>query len=213
MRPRRTRPVNLDVKVNVPDPSPPQGGVWRLDSDRVNEWAWLVDVFGPDELDAIVEMGSRSALRPGVTGHGHRTDVRKSDIGWLYPSEVTGWVFARLAGAVQAANDQFFGFDLSGMEQGLQFTRYTAPGEHYDWHIDRGIGQGIRKLSFVVQLSDPTDYDGGELEIWTGGEPHVADRTRGVITFFPSWTMHRVRPVTRGVRYSLVCWVSGPSFR
>jgi PKHD-type hydroxylase len=99
------------------------------------------------------------------------------------------------------------------MEQGLQFTRYQAPGEHYEWHIDRGMQTGTRKLSLSLQLSDPDDYEGGDLEMWFGGEPTKASRERGMMTFFPSYVMHRVTPVTKGVRYSLVCWISGPPFK
>jgi PKHD-type hydroxylase len=110
-------------------------------------------------------------------------------------------------------NDQYFGFDLTGMEQGLQFTRYTAPGEHYDWHVDRGHLTATRKLSLSVQLNDPAEYKGGELQFKFGGKDETVKKERGMVTFFPSYTLHRVKPVTQGTRYSLVAWISGPPFK
>jgi PKHD-type hydroxylase len=62
-------------------------------------------------------------------------------------------------------------------------------------------------------LSDPSEYDGGDLEIWTGTEPKVLDKTKGIVHAFPSFVMHRVTPVTRGVRRTLVIWIAGPKFR
>ena len=71
----------------------------------------------------------------------------------------------------------------------------------------------VRKLSFTMQLSDPADYNGGELRIKHGSEPDIARKNRGAITFFPSYVMHEVTPVTRGTRKSIVGWVTGPHWR
>lgn len=210
---RLTEPLNLQVelpKIELPDAA---GGGWPLAIDHVQQFAWWKDAFTPTELDAIVNIGNACALERGNTGGGMNTHVRDSYVTFLFPNEVTSWIFQKLAGLITAANGQFFGFDLYSMEQGLQFTRYEAPGEHYDWHIDRGVGVGIRKLSMTMQLSDPDDYEGGDLELWYGGEPVIASKERGMITFFPSYVMHRVTPVTKGTRYSLVAWISGPPFK
>lgn len=213
---RITEPVNLTLELpKVGNPDAPGGG-FPLKPDRVENWAWFKDLFTPEELDAIIEMGKRIELDRAATGGGTNPKVRDSFVSFMFPNEVTSWVFAKLANAINAMNDQFFGFDLTTMEQGLQFTQYAAPGEHYEWHIDRGMAHGTRKLSLTLQLSDPDDYEGGDLELWFGGgedEIIKASRERGVVTFFPSYVMHRVKPVTEGVRYSLVCWVSGPSFK
>ena len=64
-----------------------------------------------------------------------------------------------------------------------------------------------------MQVSDPDTYDGGDLELFYKAKPIIADRTRGAVVAFPSFVMHRVTPVTRGVRYSLVAWVVGPRWR
>ena len=98
-----------------------------------------------------------------------------------------------------------------GFFEGVQVASYSGGG-HYGWHMD--VGQGVvstRKLSISVQLSDPADYDGGELEFLASGD--CGPRTQGTLIAFPSFLVHRVRPVTRGTRWSLVSWVAGPSFR
>ena len=71
----------------------------------------------------------------------------------------------------------------------------------------------VRKLSVSLQLSDPNDYDGGDLVINTGGGLQKMKREQGTITVFPSYNLHKVMPIERGTRYSLVGWVSGPNFK
>jgi PKHD-type hydroxylase len=208
-----TEPVNLTLDLPKLRPATSPGGAWSLKPDRCENWAWNKDAFTPAELDAIINMGNAAELERASTFGSNDPKVRDSFVQFLFPNEVTDWVFARLAGVIIGMNEAFFGFDLTAMEQGLQFTRYSAPGEHYEWHIDRGMQTGTRKLSLTLQLSDPDTYEGGDLELWFGGEPIQASRERGMMTLFPSWAMHRVKPVTEGVRYSLVCWVSGPSFK
>ena len=95
----------------------------------------------------------------------------------------------------------------------MQLTTYLSENlGTYDWHQDYNADIS-RKLSIVVQLSNPSDYEGGELEI-LAHEPKISiQKKRGFITIFPSYTVHRVTPVTKGTRQSLVAWVSGPKFK
>lgn len=209
-------PVNLTLKLPKVDRLDTAGGGWSLKGDVVENWAWHKDAFTPTELDAIVNIGTSLELERASTGDGTNVTIRDSFVHFLYPNDVTSWIFARLADVINGMNEAFFGFDLTSMEQGLQFTRYTAPGEHYGWHIDRGMNHGTRKLSLTLQLSEPDDYEGGDLQLWFGGDEDeiiTASKDREMMTLFPSWAMHRVKPVTKGTRYSLVCWVSGPSFK
>lgn len=204
------------IKLDLPDkPDPTRGGGgWPLIVDHVENWAWRSECFSDEELDAIIKIGTNAELHKASTYGGVQSDKnRNSYVQFLYPNELTNWVFARLAGIITEINNQFFQFDLTGMEQGLQFTRYEAPGEHYDWHIDRGFMTGTRKLSMSLQLNDPSEYKGGELQLKFGRQDQTVRKERGMATFFPSYALHRVKPVTKGVRYSLVCWVSGPPFK
>ena len=98
------------------------------------------------------------------------------------------------------------------MAEKIQYAEYhDADQGFYDWHIDVTPTKSRRKLSIVVQLSDPSEYDGGELQIQTGLlEPVTIGKTKGLAVVFPTYLLHRVTPVTRGVRRSLVCWIDGP---
>lgn len=203
------------IKLDLPErPDPTKGGgAWPLVLDHVENWAWRQGVFTPEELDTIIEIGNSTELIKAST-YGSQSDKnRNSFVTFLFPNDITNWIFLRLAGVINEMNAQFFRFDLTGMEQGLQFTRYTAPGQHYDWHVDRGFMTATRKLSLSVQLSDPKDYKGGDFEMLFGRKSQKVARERGMTTFFPSYTVHRVKPVTEGTRYSLVAWISGPPFK
>lgn len=114
--------------------------------------------------------------------------------------------------------------DISGLGT-LSIVRYDEGG-HFDWHIDDvayraqsypGLGAGLdRKISVSVNLSDPSDYEGGDLEFRDGlGRPVAGPdlRPRGSVVVFPSSVGHRVTPVTRGSRFALVGWLVGPPLR
>lgn len=210
---RLTESINLALDLpDLPEVNAGGGG-WALTHDYVENFAWIGDCFTAAELDAIINIGNTIEIQKASTFGGSDPKIRDSRVSWMFPNEITGWVFGRLAGVINEMNARFFNFDLFSLQQGLQFTRYEAPGQHYEWHIDRGMQAGIRKLSLSLQLSEPDDYEGGDLELWYGGEPVKAKRQRGMITLFPSYVMHRVTPVTKGTRYSLVAWISGPPFK
>ena len=118
---------------------------------------------------------------------------------------------------VSSLNAQFFGFDLLGFGEHIQLTNYDGSEQGmYGWHVDMGphTNAPCRKLSIVVQLSDPVDYEGGVLELQPSGKDVVKMRKqRGLVVAFPSWTLHQVTPVTQGNRQSLVAWISGPPFK
>ena len=105
-------------------------------------------------------------------------------------------------------------FDLLTQEQ-TQIGRYKSSDEgHYDWHMDSQppIDGRQRKLSISILLSDPSEFEGGELQ-FKGMEDGKILTKQGSIVVFPSFIEHKVTPVTKGVRYSAVTWASGPSFR
>lgn len=174
-------------------------------------------VLSPDQCLKLVELGS---VLPPIEGRIGRVSVdpsiRVSTIRWI-PRE---GLFASLYEAIRATlfnmNQVFFGYELTSIED-MQFTTYgdTTRG-FYDWHVDSRLnppGATARKLSLTVQLSDPADYDGGDLELWCDIDPVFARKEQGLGAIFPAPSLHRVRPVTRGQRHSLVAWATGPRFR
>jgi PKHD-type hydroxylase len=184
-------------------------------------------VFTPRQCERIVELGLGLAPDEARVGGAERDYVeeaatRKSRTAWIEPSDETLWIFDKLTKVAQRAN-RVYGFDLIGFTEDVQFTRYDEPGAFYDWHQD-GLGGELagRKLSLVVQLSDPDDYVGGELELFNivhEMEPEDAEdwgataRQQGSVVVFPAFEYHRVLSLVSGKRYSLVSWIGGPPFR
>jgi PKHD-type hydroxylase len=174
-------------------------------------------LFDAAELQAIVAAGDAARWRDaGAPPYSEpHTKYRRAQIQWLHTPQLP-WLFERLATALTAINQEYFGFDLWGFYDPLQLSRYEAGSGQHDWHTDRGTwasGRPPRKLSMVLQLSDPQAYVGGDLELLAGREPIRADRTPGCLHVFPAFVVHRVSPVAAGVRHSLVGWVCGPRFR
>lgn len=102
--------------------------------------------------------------------------------------------------------------DISGIEP-IQLFKYEI-GDHYGWHTDWSpVNNKKRKLSLTIQLSDEESYVGGDLEILDGPVSRVVPRGIGVATVFPSWAVHRVRPVESGERWALVAWATGKPFK
>jgi len=178
------------------------------------------DLFTEDECGRIISVGERdlSINAAKVEDDQTRLSIRRSEIGWFVPQGEHSWIFDRVRDCVNAVNADWFKYDLIGFE-GLQFTKYSARGtesDYYSSHMDlksTEIGT-IRKLSFTVQLSRPDAYDGGDVLIYETLQRSVPfSRKVGSITFFPSYALHEVRPVSGGVRYSLVGWAHGAPFR
>ena len=142
--------------------------------------------------------------------------IRRADIAWLDDIPAATWVLDRMIGLVAAANRDGFRYDIAEFGESPQVACYDAEqGAHFDWHQDIGAGQWAaqRKLTIVVQLSDPVMYDGGTLEMRPDSNITTAVLVRGTATVFPSYVLHRVAPVTRGTRWSLTLWAHGPAFR
>lgn len=141
-------------------------------------------------------------------------DVRRSNVAWVPQTPEFEGLYAHIWQIGQGFNLRYFGFELTGFDSTMQVARYDAAREGgYDWHTDFTLNTQGRKLSLSIQLSPPEHYTGGNLEFDAGGAPATAGREFGLAIAFPSFIRHRVSPVTRGVRYSLVAWLSGPRFR
>jgi len=183
-------------------------------------------VFTLPEVDKIIQMGELNLEDAKIDGteaaiQGHRN----SSISWFKRNPDTEFIYKPLLKMIYMENvNNNWNFDYDAIED-LQFTTY-GPEQHYNWHADqRSVPytdadkylQGkIRKISFSVLLNH--DYEGGEFEFELG-LPHEENRTElcqvktGEAIVFPSFTYHRVRPVTKGKRYSLVGWICGKPYR
>lgn len=174
--------------------------------------------FTDEEIDKIIEVCESFPKTVGVVNNKDPEDktVRDSTVAWIQQNSDTIWIYDRLSWIARQLNGEFYRFDLYGFSEDFQYSIYDESVQgHYTWHRDAGSVTGLppRKLTLVLQLSDPSDYEGGDLEILTKPNPESVDKERGMIAVFPSYTLHRVTPVTKGVRKSLVVWICGPSFR
>ena len=188
-------------------------------TDGIEPFAFWENGFNDKELSWLQEKAAKSDQKAGIAGvdldEESLTQIRRSHISWMNCTPETKWVFNKLANVVSSLNSQFYRFDLTGFGEPLQFTNYDqSENGMYHWHQDHNNHGGIsRKLSVVLQLTDPAQYEGGNLQIMSSGNPITVRKQRGLIAVFPSYTFHQVTPVTQGSRQSLVAWLSGPAFR
>ena len=170
-----------------------------------------------------------------LMGDALNKDKRNSQNAWV-PTD--HWLGGFLWHYISRANRENFLYDLRCIDgESMQYTQY-GPGQFYSWHNDAGLAchykpltvgnrvegraedfvqentELVRKLSFVLQLSDPDDYEGGNLQLLDeAGKSYFAPRTRGTVVLFDSRTQHRVLPVKSGLRKSIVGWTVGPRWK
>lgn len=171
--------------------------------------------FTPEEIDKILFLEQLQSFQKGKVGsdlNEPKKQIRDSEVAWIQPDQHSQWVFERLGAITSTVNHQQFMYDIEGAEQ-LQYTKYGVD-QHYNWHWDVSFGweNYQRKISAVMMLTDPDEYEGGEFEICINGnldDIKTFKPKKGDIVYFASWMPHRVKPVLSGERKSLVMWVMG----
>ena len=170
-----------------------------------------------------------------LMGDSLNKEKRNSQNAWV-PSQ--HWLGGFLWHYIERANRENFLYNLRCIDgESMQYTRY-GEGQFYGWHNDAGLAgqykpvsfgnrsegiaqdylnenvEMVRKLSFVLQLSDPDAYEGGNLQLLDeAGKSYFAPRKRGTVILFDSRTMHRVTKVKSGLRKSIVGWTVGPRWK
>ena len=172
----------------------------------------IVNIIEKDLFDSFGERMSDSKIQ----GDNLNKEKRDSKNAWV---PTTHWVAGFIWHYIMKANRENFLYDLECIDgESIQYTQYQE-GQFYKWHNDAGISNMhdddmVRKLSFVLQLSDPDDYEGGNLQLLDeAGLPYIAPRKKGTIILFDSRTQHRVLKVTKGCRRSIVGWTVGPRWK
>lgn len=174
---------------------------------------WFEKGFSAKDVSKIITLTKKATLQKADVISGAGKNVRDSSIKWLHPTDKYSWIYDTLIHYIQEANS-IWKFDLHTVIDDIQYTEYKGGGNHYDWHVDIGPGSiSHRKVSVIVQLSDPSEYKGGELQINTGGQIKTIPQVKGSVTIFPSYLLHRVTPVTTGLRKSLVLWAGGGHYK
>lgn len=174
----------------------------------------IPEAFSDKECDALIALGEQAGLKPATVwaGEGDTVDVavRRAETSYHPRALETAWIYDRLDRLFAAAGDRF-GLSVGPVTEPLQILRYDEGGHFQTWHSDAGYdAQASRLVSVSVELSPPGDHEGGNLEIMPVTLGRVRSLPRGGARFFPSKALHRVTPVTRGVRWALVIWTGGP---
>jgi len=185
--------------------------------------AYWENFFTNDEINQILNLPEWNNLKAAeIGGSGSPQNsvdqtIRSGKVGWMPLNDGTKDIWNRLTEVISHVNSNFFHFDLRGCYEPAQLTLYNSDNKsHYNWHVDSAPSDrsAPRKLSMSLLLSDPSEFEGGQLQVKpTDDNPITLTEAKGRAHFFPSYVLHRVTPVTKGVRKSLVLWVGGPEFK
>lgn len=193
---------------------------WSFGVNPFNKYLHITkeNIIGGPHIDSIL-MYTKDKLDYAKVGLG---DVGKVDRSirnvshcWL-PPEKFEWLYCLIENEIKDANWFNYKFNLHAMEQ-IDFLEYHAGSEDhehgkYSQHVD-GTLNTTRKLTFSILLSDPSEFEGGDLLLYEdSNRPTMMPKKQGAITFFPSYLLHEVTPVTKGTRRALVSWIHGPHF-
>lgn len=164
----------------------------------------------PSKLaDEIIDIAGKTIEASTFNNGGE--DVRKSRVAWLKDRRILNLLYDY----VDMANKNVFNVHIYKMAN-VQYTEYLASeGGHYDWHhdVDWNRNDGFdRKLSITIQLSSPEEYEGGDFLFNECQSPSQA-KEKGTVLVFPSYLQHKVTPITKGVRKSLVAWFEGEKWK
>ena len=176
-------------------------------------------IFSPQQCQMIINKGMSLKKETAAVGMGQKPgggidpEKRITTISWI-PFKDMPEMYKDIQATMLKANGNHFGFDGMKLTEVAQFTHYLTGG-FYDWHMDNDVlgkhQPPVRKISMTLLLSDPSTFEGGELEFMSKGK--TAKLKQGQAIFFASWLQHRVKPVTQGERKSLVMWFGGPPFK
>ncbi|MBD1146406.1 2OG-Fe(II) oxygenase [Pelagibacterales bacterium SAG-MED28] len=189
-------------------------------------------IFTPEQCDHIIRIGQSEDQAAAKIGTATQTEKnldptkikdtgvndskkRITTISWLpFNRPDTILMYKKIDTLVRNINCNHFGFDGIQITEQAQYTEYPT-GAFYEWHTDNDtdmrLQPPVRKISMTLLLSDEKDFEGGDLEMIDDAKrPKMK---RGHAIFFASFVRHRVTPVTKGNRKSLVMWFGGPPFK
>jgi predicted 2-oxoglutarate/Fe(II)-dependent dioxygenase YbiX len=182
---------------------------WHLD------WLRTAESLSEADCDEIIAAcRDFSLVPPNTVDEAHHPGRRQADVRKIGINTRTQWLFDLLGGVAAEASRTASGLELSEINRAPQYLEYRPGWGHFDWHNDYShhVSPAPRKLTIIIQLSAPTDYEGGRLQMF-GTTVEDLPAERGSVLAFPSFLYHRVTPVTGGVRRALVAWIAGPRLR
>jgi PKHD-type hydroxylase len=175
-------------------------------------------IFTPKQCEMVIQAGHKQNLEQAQVGMnkpggGVDTKKRTTTISWI-PFKQMPEMYSKINATMQSTNLNHFGFENVQITEPAQFTEYPKGG-FYDWHMDLDVNgtyePPIRKISMTILLSDPSTFKGGHLEFMEKNK--TPELKQGQAIFFASFIRHRVAPVKKGIRRSLVMWFGGQPFK
>ena len=177
-------------------------------------------IFTPKQCQMIIDAGRKEPKQDaqvgndkGIKGGVYDTKTRTSHISWI-PFKKMPEMYKDIEKIMKQTNGNHFGFDGMQITEQGQYTEYPEGG-FYDWHVDNDVNcqhePPVRKISMTCLLSHESEFEGGDLELMKEGK--IAKIKQGQAIFFASFIRHRVTPVIRGTRKSLVMWFGGTPFK
>ena len=178
-------------------------------------------IFTPKQCQIIIEAGRAEPRNDASVGNTDKkikegvidTKTRTSHISWI-PFKKMNDMYKDIERIMKTTNGNHFGFNGMTITEMAQYTEYPKGG-FYDWHVDNDVNfihePPVRKISMTCLLSPESEFEGGDLELMKEGK--VAKLKQGHAIFFASFIRHRVKPVIRGNRKSLVMWFGGTPFK
>ena len=180
--------------------------------------SWVVEtngvMFTPKLCQEIIDLSKTLEQEKGTVNQSLKTQdtIRQSTISWI-PFDKMQPVYNDINEFIQKINKNYFGFENIQITEEAQVSSYSK-GQFYEWHTDTRTNMQeeppVRKLSMTLLLNDPSEFEGGDLEI--ANNP-ISIMKQGHATIFASFLQHRVTPITKGVRKSLVMWFGGEPFK
>ena len=192
-----------------------QSYIIESEENASQEYYWFKNGFSKEHLNRLSKDIESIPFVDATTFTEPNPTIRKSKVKWIPQNETFEWLYDLIKELAVEANS-IWKFDIHTIIEQIQYTEYyAADNGHYTWHQDIGPGNASkRKISVTIQLSDTTEYEGGDLQIWRGGDSiQTVPRGAGVSVLFPSYMMHRVSPMKRGIRKSLVLWIGGSHYK
>ena len=183
------------LSIRIPPLNPPQGSTCPF--------VYASNVFTEEQLDSIEDIVDMNS------GTQFNDEVKKSWTTNIDYNDNSHWLFSQLVKVVHQLNNEYYRFNINQLDEIIQYACYDV-GSEYNWHIDyTNCPTPARKFTVVVQLSNPSEYEGGEFELF----PDVqVPKERGLVHIFPPYLYHRVKTVQKGSRKVLITWVWGPPF-
>jgi hypothetical protein len=176
------------------------------------DWVQAAQRLSDADCDELIELGLEGPVAPStVVGEEHYPGHRKVLARKILPSTRTAWIFELLCELARELESKHFALTLTNIAREPQYVEYVPGRGEFGWHHDysHGLPATPRKVTIIIQLSRPDEYEGGLLQTF-GVDVEDLPRERGTIVAFPSFVVHRITPVTRGLRKALVTWIAGP---